>query len=79
MERRIDVQVDADKTYHLLVAVADGDGARLHERTGPAAGKVALGVILTRALDVLEHAQGQIGDRRSQGPPRVESVRYLDH
>ncbi|MNE77576.1 hypothetical protein D3C80_1739010 [compost metagenome] len=79
MERRIDVQVDADKADHLLVAIADGDGARLHQGTGPAAGEVTLGVILPRALDVFQHPQGQIGDRRPQGSACVEAVRYLDN
>ncbi|MNG76256.1 hypothetical protein D3C79_347770 [compost metagenome] len=79
VEGRIDVQVDADQSDHLLVAVADGDGTRLHQRTGPAAREVTLGVILAGALDVLEHTQGQIGDRRPQGTSRVKAVCYLDH
>lgn len=79
VERRIDVQIDADKADHLLVAVTDGDGARLHQGTGPTAGKITLGVILTRALDVLEHPQGEIGDRRPQSSTRIETIRDLDH
>ena len=56
---------------HPLIVVANGDSHRLHQHTALGAGKIGLRYTAVIAGHVMQHAQRQVGDRRTDLPPSM--------